>query len=105
MLYRRSRTQPSAAGVVNSPTITPPLESITLTCRRRVEQRPPIHDGDESRIGRDLQKKALTGPVDGIRSVVAEPDLGGEQWLKPAPGATGRCVKISGHQRPVGRDE
>ena len=79
--------------------------SILLTSLRRVEERPPVHDGDESRFGREPQKKALTGLVDCIRSVVAEPDLCGEQWLWHAPGTTGRCVEISGHQRSVGRHE
>ena len=51
-----------------------------------VEQRPPIHDGDELRIGRDLQKKALAVLVDRVRSVVADPDLCGEQRLRHALG-------------------
>src|SRR5580765_6337363 len=51
-----------------------------------VEQRPPIHDRDDLRIGNDLQKKALTGLVDGVRVVVGAPDLCGEQLLRHALG-------------------
>ena len=36
------------------------------------EQRPPIHDGGDSRIGSDRNKKALAVPVDCVRTVVAD---------------------------------
>jgi hypothetical protein len=56
------------------------------------------------RIGTDLQKKA-TVLVDCVRSVVADPDLRGEQLLRLALGHAVRRVKANGHHRPVGRHE
>src|ERR1700730_3230297 len=80
--------------------------SSTIQISGRDKQRPPIHDGDDSCIGSDRNKKALAVPVDCVRTVVADdPDLFPKQRVRHTLREADRRVKASGHHRPVGRQK